>query len=102
MTNGFAEGITNKIKVMKRMSYGFRNSERYQRKVLLMSARPPKPETYPPKFVKSPKLATGQLKALMRTWTWWREFGCPVLNSSSRVRRAKELRSQRRTGVSSR
>jgi transposase len=39
MTNGFAEGITNKIKVMKRMSYGFRNAERYQRKVLLMSAR---------------------------------------------------------------
>jgi transposase len=39
VTNGFAEGITNKIKVMKRMSYGFRNAERYQRKVLLMSAR---------------------------------------------------------------
>jgi transposase len=39
ITNGFAEGITNKIKVMKRMSYGFRNASRYQQKVLLMSAR---------------------------------------------------------------
>lgn len=39
VTNGFAEGITNKIKVMKRMSYGFRNADRYQRKVLLMSSR---------------------------------------------------------------
>jgi transposase len=38
VNNGFAEGITNKIKVMKRMSYGFRNPGRYQRKVLLMSA----------------------------------------------------------------
>lgn len=35
MTNAFAEGITNKIKVMKRVSYGFRNSERYRQKVLL-------------------------------------------------------------------
>jgi transposase len=39
VTNGFAEGITNKIKVMKRVSYGFRNSYNYRRKVLLMSAR---------------------------------------------------------------
>lgn len=35
MTNAFAEGITNKIKVMKRVSYGFRDSERYRQKVLL-------------------------------------------------------------------
>ena len=34
-TNAFAEGITNKIKVMKRMAYGFRNSRRYRLKVLL-------------------------------------------------------------------
>jgi transposase len=35
MTNAFAEGITNKIKVMKRVSYGFRDSGRYRQKVLL-------------------------------------------------------------------
>jgi transposase len=34
-TNGFAEGVTNKIKVMKRRAYGFRNVERYRLKVLL-------------------------------------------------------------------
>jgi len=34
-TNGFAEGVTNKIKVMKRRSYGFRNARRYGHKVLL-------------------------------------------------------------------
>lgn len=34
-TNGYAEGITNKIKVMKRRSYGFTNRDRYRRKVLL-------------------------------------------------------------------
>jgi transposase len=35
VTNAFAEGITNKIKVMKRRSYGFRDPIRYRRKVLL-------------------------------------------------------------------
>ena len=35
VTNAFAEGITNKIKVMKRRSYGFRNDRRYRHKVLL-------------------------------------------------------------------
>lgn len=39
MTNGFAEGITNKIKVMKRRSYGFRNEQRYRQKVLLGCSR---------------------------------------------------------------
>lgn len=34
-TNAYAEGITNKIKVMKRRGYGHRNSERYRFKVLL-------------------------------------------------------------------
>jgi transposase len=34
-TNGFAEGVTNKVKVMKRRAYGFRNAERYGLKVLL-------------------------------------------------------------------
>jgi transposase len=37
VTNGFAEGITNKIKVMKRTAYGFRSAERYRRKVLLQT-----------------------------------------------------------------
>ena len=35
MTNAFAEGITNKIKVLKRRSYGFRDPFRYRQKVLL-------------------------------------------------------------------
>ncbi len=39
VTNGFAEGITNKIKVMKRSAYGFRCPMRYRRKTLLMSRR---------------------------------------------------------------
>jgi transposase len=34
-TNAYAEGVTNKIKVMKRRAYGFRNPERYGLKVLL-------------------------------------------------------------------
>lgn len=35
VTNSFAEGITNKIKVLKRRSYGFRDPARYRHKVLL-------------------------------------------------------------------
>ncbi|MGH8566395.1 MAG: ISL3 family transposase [Gammaproteobacteria bacterium] len=38
-TNAFAEGITNKIKVVKRCAYGFTNKERYRRKVLLACGR---------------------------------------------------------------
>jgi transposase len=38
LTNGFAEGITNKIKVMKRSAYGFRSPQRYRRKVLLSTS----------------------------------------------------------------
>ncbi|MDQ3660043.1 MAG: ISL3 family transposase [Actinomycetota bacterium] len=41
VTNAFAEGITNKIKVMKRRSYGFRDPVRYRRKVLLSRRRRP-------------------------------------------------------------
>ena len=33
-TNAFAEGTTNKIKVMKRRAYGFRNHDRYRRKII--------------------------------------------------------------------
>jgi transposase len=39
VTNAFAEGITNKIKVMKRRSYGFRDPLRYRQKVLLSCCR---------------------------------------------------------------
>jgi transposase len=35
ITNAFAEGITNKVKVLKRSAYGFRNPMRYRSKVLL-------------------------------------------------------------------
>jgi len=33
-TNGFAEGINNKIKVIKRRAYGFRNEENFKERVL--------------------------------------------------------------------
>lgn len=33
-TNGFLEGKNNRIKVIKRMSYGFRNFERFRNKIL--------------------------------------------------------------------
>jgi transposase len=39
VTNAFAEGVTNKIKVIKRRSYGFRNPESYRRKVLMGCGR---------------------------------------------------------------
>ena len=39
VTNAFAEGITNKIKVIKRRSYGFTNPVRYRHKVLLSCCR---------------------------------------------------------------
>jgi transposase len=39
VTNAYAEGITNKIKVMKRRSYGFRDPVRYRHKVLLSCRR---------------------------------------------------------------
>ena len=38
-TNAFAEGTTNKIKVMKRRGYGYRNPHRYGHKVLLTIGR---------------------------------------------------------------
>jgi transposase len=39
VTNAFAEGITNKIKVLKRRSYGFRDPFRYRQRVLLSCRR---------------------------------------------------------------
>jgi transposase len=35
VTNAYAEGVNNRIKVIKRCSYGFTNAQRYRRKVLL-------------------------------------------------------------------
>jgi transposase len=35
LTNGYAEGITNKIKVIKRTGYGFTNFENFRRRVLV-------------------------------------------------------------------
>ena len=49
-TNAYAEGVTNKIKVMKRRSYGFRNRDRYRRKVLLTCRQPPRTGPHPPKL----------------------------------------------------
>jgi transposase len=43
VTNAFAEGITNKVKVIKRSAYGFRNPMRYRSKVLLACGRRRKP-----------------------------------------------------------
>jgi transposase len=40
-TNGYAEGITNKIKVMKRRGYGHRHPHRYRDKVLAITRHPP-------------------------------------------------------------
>jgi transposase len=40
-TNAFAEGATNKIKVMKRRGYGYRNPRRYGHKLLLTCGHRP-------------------------------------------------------------
>jgi transposase len=40
-TNGYAEGITNKIKVLKRRGYRHRNPHRYRAKVLLTTSHQP-------------------------------------------------------------
>jgi transposase len=49
-TNAFAEGLTNRIKVLKRISFGFRNAERYRRKVLLACGRRRRGSLPPPSF----------------------------------------------------
>ena len=33
-TNGFTEGVNNKIKVIKRNAYGYRNFERFRKRIL--------------------------------------------------------------------
>jgi transposase len=40
-TNGYAEGVTNKIKVMKRRGYGHNNPHRYRAKILLTTRHHP-------------------------------------------------------------
>lgn len=40
-TNAYAEGITNKIKVMKRRGYGHRHPDRYRAKILLTTSHHP-------------------------------------------------------------
>jgi len=40
-TNALAEGLTNKIKVMKRRGYGHRNERRYRARILLTCGRRP-------------------------------------------------------------
>ena len=35
-TNGFTEGCNNKIKVLKRNAYGYRNFERFRKRILHM------------------------------------------------------------------
>ena len=38
ITNGFTEGCNNKIKVLKRNAYGFRNFKRFRNRILRMFA----------------------------------------------------------------
>ncbi len=38
LTNGFTEGMNNKIKTIKKSSYGFRNHDNFRRKVLMLCA----------------------------------------------------------------
>ncbi len=45
-TNGYAEGITNKIKVLKRRGYGHRQPDRYRAKVIHLTST--KPNNPPP------------------------------------------------------
>ena len=38
ITNAYTEGINNKIKVLKRNAYGYRNFERFRNRILHMCA----------------------------------------------------------------
>ena len=38
-TNGFTEGCNNKIKVLKRVSFGLRNFERFRNRILYINTR---------------------------------------------------------------
>lgn len=45
ITNGFTEGCNNKIKVLKRNAYGFRNFNRFRNRILHMFSHKNKPNT---------------------------------------------------------
>ncbi|WP_432642941.1 transposase, partial [Acidaminococcus sp.] len=36
-SNGFTEGMNNKIKVLKRIAFGFKNCKRFRGRILLLS-----------------------------------------------------------------
>lgn len=38
-SNGYTEGMNNKIKVLKRLAFGFRNFENFRKRIFLVSAR---------------------------------------------------------------
>lgn len=38
-SNGFTEGMNNKIKVLKRLAFGFRNFDNFRKRIFLVSAR---------------------------------------------------------------
>ncbi len=43
-TNGFVEGKNNRIKVIKRIAYGYRNTENFRQRIMLTNVtdNPPK------------------------------------------------------------
>ena len=41
ITNGFTEGCNNKIKVLKRNAYGYRNFDRFRNRILHMFSHQP-------------------------------------------------------------
>lgn len=44
-TNGFTEGVNNKIKVLKRNAYGYRNFERFRKRILHVFSKNNTPQT---------------------------------------------------------
>ncbi len=40
-TNGFPEGKNNRIKVIKRVAYGYRNAANFRQRILLTNRRDP-------------------------------------------------------------
>ena len=43
-TNGFVEGKNNRIKVIKRMAYGYRNSHSFRQRILLTNHKEVRPK----------------------------------------------------------
>ncbi len=42
-TNGFLEGKNNRIKVVKRMAYGYRNPQNFRQRIMLTNRREDQP-----------------------------------------------------------